>query len=148
MTVAADPAARTLDQSRMDWNGWPLERMVVGYIGFAYVLLGLQLWFSHSKAGYHNALMRVPLVVTPLLVLGAGSYVLTRGSAALSIAIFALGLVVGIVGSVMHTRGVIKRPGGFTLRNMMEGPPFLLSSAYWTLSAFALLVHFWPRIAG
>lgn len=129
------------------WNGWPLERMVVTYIGFAYLLLGLQLTLNHAKAKFHHMAMWVPVFVTPLLALGAWAYALTRGAAALFVPVFALGLLVGIVGSILHTRGVIRRPGGFTLRNIMDGPPFLLSSAYWTLSAFALLVYFWPRIS-
>lgn len=120
--------------------------MVVVYIGFAYVLLGLQLTLNHSKARFHHRAMWVPVFVTPLLVLGAFAYALTRGAAGLYVPVFGLGLLVGIIGSILHTRGVMKRPGGFTLRNIMDGPPFLLSSAYWTLSAFALLVHFWPQI--
>lgn len=118
------------------------------YVGVGYVLLGLQLTLNHAKAGWHHAAMRVPVLVTPLLVLAAFAHAFFRADAIFTGA-FALGLVTGIIGSILHTRGVMKRPGGLLkVRNLMDGPPFLLSSVYWTLSAFALLIHFWPRIAG
>jgi|GEM_PF-6211292 len=61
---------------------------------------------------------------------------------------FSIGVVEGLMGAMLHIRGVASYIGGVNLRNLMAGPPFIMPMMYATLSGLALLVYYWDDIAG
>jgi hypothetical protein len=60
-----------------------------------------------------------------------------------AVAIFAVGLLDGLLGVVLHLRGIAARVGGFTLRNMTAGPPPLLPVAFAALALTGGLAVVW-----
>ncbi len=132
------------------WTGWPLERFVYLFVGAAYLLIWLQVSLYHSRAGFRNKFMWAPVLYTPLLFIVALLMGFLHGGAldTVFVALFAIGAVVGLIGTVLHAKGVGSMVGGFNLRNLMAGPPIVLAVVYLAVSGFGLLVFYWPQIAG
>jgi hypothetical protein len=51
-----------------------------------------------------------------------------------------------LIGLVLHLRGVAQRVGGFTLRNITAGPPFLLPLAFGALALTGGLAVVWQAL--
>lgn len=93
---------------------------------FAALASGWEAYAQHLRGAYSDWLMWTPVVLTPPAVLaGLGSAV--SGVVAKSILpwLSLLVLVDGVVGFVLHLRGVARLPGGFRLAtyNITMGPP-------------------------
>jgi hypothetical protein len=61
-------------------------------------------------------------------------------------AVFAFGIVDGLVGVYEHLRGIARRIGGFSLRNLMSGPPPLLPVAFMALALTGALALVWEAV--
>jgi hypothetical protein len=133
-----------------DWNGWPVERLIYLFLGVAFLVVWAQLTLFHWRGGFRSKTMWGPVIFTPLLTLIALVYAFNRADLAQTIFVwvFAIGVLEGLVGFVLHLKGIAAQVGGFTLRNIASGPPALLALTYAALAGFGLLVHYWPRIAG
>ncbi|MCA1727465.1 MAG: hypothetical protein LC722_07390, partial [Actinobacteria bacterium] len=87
------------------------------------------------------------VLMAPLLVVAGIVGALTRegwiGWAVLGV--FAVGLVDGLIGTAMHLRGIARRIGGFTLRNLLAGPPPLLPVAFAALALTGGLAVVWGQ---
>ncbi len=132
------------------WTGWPLERFVYLFVGAAYLLIWFQVTLYHWRAGFRSKFMWGPVLYTPLLFLIALLMGFWRGGAldAAFVVLFAIGVLIGLIGTVLHARGVALMVGGFNVRNLMAGPPIVLAVVYLAVSGFGLLVFYWPQIAG
>ncbi|HYC54123.1 MAG TPA: hypothetical protein VEL28_04205 [Candidatus Binatia bacterium] len=120
--------------------------MLYAFLGAAYALIWLQLTLMHWRGGFHNAVMWGPVLVTPLLAVGAFVVASLRGEvidAAFAV-LFGVGTAIGLVGTAMHLRGDAAQIGGLTLRNMMSGPPPVLPLLYMALAVLGLAIHYWP----
>ena len=62
------------------------------------------------------------------------------------LAVFALGVLDGLVGVYEHVRGVAERIGGFSLRNLMAGPPVFLPASFLAVSLTALVAIAWDSL--
>jgi hypothetical protein len=60
--------------------------------------------------------------------------------------VFAFGVLDGLVGIYEHVRGVAGRIGGFSLRNLMAGPPILLPVTFTALSVSGGLAVLWGAL--
>jgi hypothetical protein len=136
------------EDSMTDWTGWPLERLLYLFLGLAYTLLWMQLTLMHWRGGFHNRIMWGPVIGTPFIAIAAFLMTFMHGGFVDTafVVLFALGVLEGIIGTVMHLRGDARQVGGLTLRNIMSGPPPILPFVYMALSALGLAIHFWPRI--
>lgn len=107
-----------------DWTGWPLERLLYLFLGLAYTLLWMQLTMLHWHGGFHNKIMWGPVIGTPFIAIIAFVMTFVHGGFVDTtfVVLFAAGVLEGIVGTVMHLRGVASQVGGMTLRNMISGP--------------------------
>ena len=127
------------------WGGWDFQRFYVGFVGVAFALLGLQVLLFHWRAAFKKWTMYGPVLLAPLLaaagVVGAVSRDGSVGWAVL--AVFALGVLDGLVGIVEHTRGIAGRIGGFSLRNLVAGPPVLLPVMFTALAFSGALAVCW-----
>lgn len=132
------------------WQGWPLERFLCMFLAAAYLLMWIQVWLLHLRGAFRNRIMWGPVLFTPVAVLAAIAFGLVRNgaTAGVFITVFAIAVVVGLVGTAAHLRGIASQVGGFTLRNAMTGPPPVLPVMYAALGSLGLIVYYWALITG
>jgi hypothetical protein len=132
------------------WDGWPLERFLYLFLAAAYLMVWAQLTLFHWRGAFRSRFMWGPVLYTPLLVAMAAFMGIARGDAieAAYVILFSIGVAEGLLGALLHARGVAAYVGGFNLRNLMAGPPIILPMMYAALSGLALLVYYWEAIAG
>jgi hypothetical protein len=130
------------------WDGWPFARLYMLLVALAFAVIGLQVLLFHWRAGFRRLTMYGPVLLAPVLVvagvLGAFQRDGFLGWAVL--AVFALGIVDGLIGVAEHLRGIARRVGGFSLRNLMSGPPPLLPVAFMALALTGALALVWEGL--
>ena len=130
------------------WDGWDFQRFYVGFVGIAFALLGLQVLLFHLRAAFKKWTMYGPVLLAPVLAVAGLVGALSRegwlGWAVL--AVFALGIVDGLIGIYEHGRGVAERIGGFSLRNLVAGPPVLLPVMFTALAFSGGLAVLWGAL--
>jgi hypothetical protein len=102
------------------------ERSLSALTAVAAVVTTTEVYVEHYKASFGNKMMWSPVVVTPpLVVAGIGGVVSRRWAKTVLPVTSALYALTGIVGTVLHVRGVARRPGGWRLwtYNVPMGPP-------------------------
>ena len=119
-----------------DWSGWDFQRFYLFFVAAAFTLLGLQVLLFHLRAAFKKWTMYGPVLLAPVLaaagVVGGISREGWLGWAVL--VVFAFGVVDGLVGVYEHVHGVAERIGGFSLRNLVAGPPVLLPVTFTALA--------------
>ena len=130
------------------WEGWPFARMYMLLVGLAFAVIGLQVLLFHWRGGFRRLTMYGPVLLAPVLVVAGVLGALQRdgvlGWAVLGL--FGLGIVDGVVGVFEHLRGIARRVGGFSLRNLMSGPPPLLPVAFMALALTGALALVWEAL--
>ena len=129
----------------MNWNGWPMERIVILFSALAFLMISIQVTMSHYRQNFHHKAMWVPVIELPLFFLiGIGLTIWNvNGLHTTFIILMAIGLLSGFVGFYFHYRGVGLRVGGWTTRNFLVGPPVILPLMISALSLLALIAAFW-----
>lgn len=129
----------------MVWDSWSLDRVVILFVGLAYVFIGLQVGQSHYRQNFHHKIMWVPVITAPILALG-GIMVALSGAAFLyntySWLLWA-GVIIGLIGFYRHFKGVGGRVGGYELRNFLIGPPIILPLLFSAMSILGLIGYYW-----
>ena len=130
------------------WDGWPFARLYLLLLAVAFLVVGAQVLLFHWQAAFRAKTMYVPVILAPIVAAIAIVASLVRNDLTgwVAVAVFATALVVGLVGVVLHLRGVAQRIGGFTLRNVVAGPPFLLPLAYGALALTGGLAVVWQAL--
>lgn len=130
------------------WDGWPFARLYMFLVALAFVVIGLQVLLFHWRAGFHRLTMYAPVLLAPVLVLAGVVGAIQRDGVLgwIVLAIFASGVVDGLVGVFEHLRGIAQRIGGFSLRNLMSGPPPLLPVAFMALALTGALALVWEAL--
>lgn len=130
------------------WDGWPFARFYLLLLAVAFLVVGAQVLLFHWQAAFRAKTMYVPVVLAPIIAASAviASVVRNEVTGWLAVAVFAVGLVIGLVGMGLHLRGVAQRIGGFTLRNVTAGPPFLLPLAFGALALTGGLAVLWQAL--
>jgi hypothetical protein len=128
-----------------DWNAWELGRAVLATAAVMYAGIWAQVTLFHWGAAFASRAMWAPVIMTPFIVLAAALAVVTRQDPWGWVAAVALGIGVldGLYGLYRHLRGTISQIGGFTLRNLIAGPPPVLPLAYSLIGAVGLLGLLW-----
>lgn len=115
-----------------NWEGWEAGRVVLVLSAVLYAGMWVQLSLYHWGGAFRHPAMVTPVVITPLIVVAAllgvadGEGVL----AWIAAGALALGVLEGLAGEFFHLRGISWMVGGFSLRNLIAGPPPLLPIAY------------------
>jgi hypothetical protein len=129
----------------LDWNGWPLERVLFLFIGVAFFMIFVQVTLFHYRQNFRHWSMWIPVVATP--VLSVLSFVLVIYNASwlqlLLAFLLSVGTLAGLYGSFVHIKGVGDRVGGYVLRNFLIGPPLTLPGMITAMSILGLLVLYW-----
>lgn len=130
------------------WEGWPFARIYMLLVAGAFALIGAQVFLFHWRAAFRRWTMYGPVAAAPFLILAGvvGSVARDGWIGWLSLAVFALGIVDGVIGVVEHLRGVAERIGGFSLRNLMSGPPVFLPAAFMALALTGALALVWGAL--
>jgi hypothetical protein len=130
------------------WDGWPFARVYMLLVALAFLVIGLQVLLFHWRAGFRSPTMYGPVLLAPVLVLSGvvGAFLRDGLIGWLVLAVFALGIVDGLIGVFEHLRGIAHRIGGFSLRNLMSGPPPLLPVAFMALALTGALALLWEAL--
>lgn len=127
------------------WDGWPFARLYLLLVAVAFVVLGAQVLLLHWRAAFRARAMYLPVLAAPLLTAAGIATAIARNDVVgwLATAVFAVGVLGGLLGVVLHLRGTAARVGGMTLRNLMVGPPPLLPLAFAALALTGGLAVVW-----
>ncbi len=130
------------------WDGWPFARVYMLLVALAFAVIGLQVLLFHWRAAFRRLTMYGPVLLAPVLVVAGVVGALQRDGVLgwIVLAVFAFGVVDGLVGVVEHLRGIARRIGGFSLRNLMSGPPPLLPVAFMALALTGALALVWEAL--
>jgi hypothetical protein len=127
------------------WDGWELGRVIVAFSGLLYAGVWVQVSLFHRAGAFKHPAMYAPVLLTPLMIGGALAGVLAREGAWgwVAASLLGVGVLDGLIGVVYHLLGVRSQIGGFTMRNLIAGPPFVLPLAYALFGVLGLLGLFW-----
>lgn len=129
----------------MNWNGWPLERIVILFASAAFLLVGIQVTLFHYRQNFHHKAMWVPVLELPVFfVVGLLYSFFAINSLGILFAVCMwIGIVSGMIGFYYHIRGVGVRVGGYAFRNFLVGPPAILPLLISAMSVLALIAYYW-----
>jgi hypothetical protein len=127
------------------WNGWPLDRVLILFVGLAFLMLFVQVTLFHYRQNFRHWSMWVPVLETPVfsLLLFYLAFYNVFWLRSLLTVLLIVGAFSGMFGSIMHVRGVGERVGGYELRNFMTGPPLTLPAMLTAISILGLLAILW-----
>jgi hypothetical protein len=130
------------------WEGWPYARVYLFLVSLAFLVIGGQVYLFHLRAAFRARSMYGPVVMAPVVATAGVVGGLTREGAIgwIVFAVFGVGFLEGAYGTVLHLRGIARRVGGFTLRNLTAGPPPLLPLAFGALGLTGALAAVWEAM--
>ena len=132
----------------MLWSSWSLDRVVILFLGVAFLAIGVQVTMSHYRQNFHHKAMWAPVVSAPVFALTAFCLAFSRSDwlFGLFAMLMGLGMIIGGVGVYFHFHGVGVRVGGYTSRNFLTGPPVVLPVMYGALCVLGLIAYYWRGI--
>lgn len=127
-----------------NWTNWGPINFFYFLIGAAYLLIWMQVLLFHWRGAFRMKVMWAPVIEGPLLAAIGIVYSFMHGGILdpLFVFLYAIGLLGGLAGVYYHISGVKHYVGGFNLRNVMAGPPFILPVMYTAFSVAMLVVYF------
>ncbi|WP_438445716.1 hypothetical protein [Gorillibacterium sp. sgz5001074] len=129
----------------MNWSIWSLDRILILFVGLAFLMIGIQVTLFHYRQNFHHKSMWVPVIASPVFFVTG--MVLTWYNAPWLHNLFTgfmwFGVLAGLIGFYFHVRGVGIRVGGWALRNFLIGPPVALPLMFSALSVLGLIAVYW-----
>jgi hypothetical protein len=127
------------------WDAWELGRVVLAAAAVMYAGIWAQVTLFHWGAAFASRAMWAPVILTPFVVLAAAVALVTRSDpwGWVAAGALALGVLDGLYGLYRHLRGTVAQVGGFTMRNLIAGPPPVLPLAYSLIGVVGLLGLLW-----
>ncbi|HEY3866654.1 MAG TPA: hypothetical protein VGL54_11300 [Solirubrobacteraceae bacterium] len=125
-----------------------VQRLLAGVTAASAPPLALEVYLEHYKGSFSNPWEWAPIALTPLLTAagaaGVASERAARTALPLTAALFG---ACGLLGTVLHARGVLRRPGGARepLYNLVMGPPLLAPGSLALVGALGVLAAAVPR---
>ncbi len=129
----------------MVWAGWPLQRMLVAFVGLAYAMLFGQVYLFHDRQNFRHWAMFLPVIGSPILAVVALGLTIVNASwlATILSVLLAIAFIEGLVGMYYHWVGIGTRVGGYVQQNFEKGPPPFLPAIFSALSLLGFLALFW-----
>lgn len=115
---------------------------------FSSLLSGLEVTYEHYIGSYSQPIMYTPVFLSLALVIAAVWAVFSRWPARILLPIISfLTAVDGMVGFIMHIRGVARKPGGWRIPvfNVIMGPPLLAPLLFATSGFLGIIAAFLRR---
>jgi hypothetical protein len=127
------------------WSGWDVDRVVLAFMSALFVGMWVQLTLMHWAGGFRHKAMWGPVVATPLFAAAALVGMWRRDGVVgwLVLALLVIGAVEGLIGLGLHLRGLSAQVGGWSVRNLLAGPPPLLPVAYTLVGVVAIVALVW-----
>jgi hypothetical protein len=127
-----------------------LQRSLALTAGLSTVPLAFEIYLEHYKASFGDRWEWTPIALTPPLlaagIAGAlpGGERVARRVLPVTGAIYALN---GAIGTVLHARGVARKPGGFRepTYNLVMGPPLLAPGSLVLVGGMAVIAALMRR---
>lgn len=119
-----------------------LQRTLSATTAFSVVPLGFEIYLEHYKGSFGDKWEWAPLACTPPVVAAGVAGVCSERAARTWLpAVSALYALNGVLGSVLHLRGVARKPGGFRepTFNLVMGPPLLAPGSLVLVGALGIL---------
>ena len=121
-----------------------LQRSLALVSGLSALPLAFEIYLEHYKASFGDRWEWTPIALTaPLLAAGVagalpGGERVARTALPATGALYALN---GLVGTVLHARGVARKPGGFAepTYNLVMGPPLLAPGSLVLVGGMAMM---------
>lgn len=128
-----------------EWEGWDVDRAVVLFSGVFYIGMWVQLSLMHWSGAFKHKAMWGPVAATPVIAAAAIAGAVSRGSAlGWGVAgALGIGILLGMVGTALHFRGLTSQIGGLSMRNLLSGPPPVLPMAYSLIGILGLGALVW-----
>jgi len=129
----------------MYWNEWSLARILILFVGLAYLLIGIQVSMSHYRQNFYRKVMLAPVLSAPIYFI-VGVVLAIWGRAWLFTTFHILmwiAVISGFIGFYFHFRGVGLRVGGYALRNFLVGPPIMMPLMYAAIGVLGLIAVYW-----
>ena len=110
--------------------------------------LAFEMYLEHYKGSFGDKWEWVPILLTPPVVAAGVAGVYSEQAARTALpatsALFALS---GLIGTFLHGRGVVRRPGGLgePTYNLVMGPPLLAPGSLTLVGAMGVLARFMGR---
>jgi hypothetical protein len=146
MVQREDPPS-ALEQFAAAVSHGRFQRRLALTSAFFAILSGGEAYFEHLRGSYNQRVMWTPVWVTPFMVVAAVGAAVSERMARLVLPVVSLvTLLDGMLGFLLHLRGIRQMPGGFAnLRfNITMGPPLfapLLFSSVGLLGFIAALLR-------
>ncbi|MFN2607906.1 MAG: hypothetical protein ABR511_08410 [Acidimicrobiales bacterium] len=115
-----------LDRLLADVRTGRFERSLSGITAAGALVTGAEIWMEHDRASFGNAMMWLPIAITPAAAAAGVGGVFSRRLAKTALPVASAAVVLnGLQGTYLHVRGIAQRPGGwrFARYNMEMGPP-------------------------
>jgi hypothetical protein len=125
-----------------------VQRLLAGVTAATAPPLALEVYLEHYKGSFSDPWEWAPIALTPLLtaagIAGVASERAARTALPATATLFG---ACGLLGAVLHTRGVLRRPGGAhePLYNLVMGPPLLAPGSLALVGALGVLAAAVPR---
>lgn len=119
-----------------------LQRCLSLTAAISTIPLALEIYLEHYKGSFADPWEWAPIACTPpLLAAGIAGYRSEHAARTWLPAASALYGANGVIGTVLHVRGVHRRPGGFRepTYNLVMGPPLLAPGSLMLVGAIGLL---------
>ena len=128
-----------------EWEGWDVGRVVLALSAVLYAGIWIQLSLFHWAGAFKHFAMWIPVFATPFFVAGAVLGVVAREEpwGWIAAALLGVGVIEGLAGLYFHLRGMRYQIGGFSMRNLLSGPPPLLPVAFSMTGVFGLVGLLW-----
>ena len=129
----------------MVWEGWPLSRVLMLFVGAAFLMIATQVALFHYRQNFHHWAQWTPVIGAPAIGLVALLTAIFNATWLnwVLIALLGVGLLVGVVGFALHFTGVGERVDGYRFNNFLVGPPIVLPLMVTAMSVLGLLVILW-----
>ena len=115
---------------------------------FSSLLSGLEVTYEHYIGSYSQQIMYTPVFLSLVLVIAGVWAVFNRWAARILLPIVSFVTAIdGIVGFILHVRGIARKPGGWRIPvfNIVMGPPLLAPLLFATSGFLGIIAAFLRR---
>jgi hypothetical protein len=133
---------RAIDRALRNARHGRLQKTLAAATAASTVPLTFEIYLEHYKGSFGDKWEWVPIALAPAVVAaGAAGVVSERAARTWLPLTSALYGACGVVGTVLHARGVQRKPGGFRepTYNLVMGPPLLAPGSLGLIGAMGCL---------
>jgi len=124
------------------------QTVLYGVVSVSALLNGFEALYSHYKANFSKRSQWIPVILAPLVAAVSFSTLRDRRLARVALpAVSVVGVGAGFLGSLLHLRGTLKRPGfkQHQFYNLVYGPPVLAPILFSATGFMGLLACYLER---